>query len=210
MVRVTSRCPVTTDRARRRIRRPLTRRVRMTSRSARLPSPVAVLVAGLIAALVAVLVPLAGSVDVAHAYPPKICPTLSTSTTNPRPGERITVSGSHFQSDSRVTIALDSRSTVLGHATTNSRGSFSTTVTIPANRTGKHTIKAFGAQHVNVPSCSGQASQSLLIQSAGESSSASSGGGSGGGGSGGSGPGGTAFTGLDILALLLLAALLIA
>jgi hypothetical protein len=115
------------------------------------------------------------------------------------------VAGSHFRALAHVTIALDTESDVLAHVTTNAQGKFSTRVTLPANKPGRHTLKAFGGQQTGVPSCPAHATQSLRIQSAanGPAPSSSAAGGGGGGG------GGTAFTGVDIAALVALALLLI-
>lgn len=70
--------------------------------------------------------------------------TLQTNKTEVRPGEPITVSGEGFAPNTTVTITFDD-AVVLGTTQTRPDGTFSTTVTIPANASpGTHTITATG------------------------------------------------------------------
>jgi hypothetical protein len=64
-------------------------------------------------------------------YPPHR-PTCSVSQGTVAPGESVTVSGQNWRPNFRVTIALKGDG-VLGTATANAQGSFSTIVTIPSS-----------------------------------------------------------------------------
>lgn len=84
---------------------------------------------------------LAGTAS-AQQYPAETG-NLQTDKTVVRPGEPITVTGGGFARNSTVTITFDT--VVLGTTVTRSDGTFSTTVTIPANATpGRHTLAAVG------------------------------------------------------------------
>lgn len=87
------------------------------------------------------LVSLAGTAY-AQQYPAETG-NLQTDKTAVRPGEPITVTGGGFAPNSTVTIIFDTQ--VLGTTVTRPEGTFSTTVTIPANATpGRHTLAAVG------------------------------------------------------------------
>ena len=125
----------------------------------------------------------------ATAYPPTTCPSLSVSTTNPQPGETITLSSSGMPANAHVKIYLHSDPILLKTVTTDASGSFTTTVTLPAGLTGTHTIVAVPDKPM-APGCP-PPSVTITIQSHGKN------------------PGGTSFTGVDILAMLLGAAVLL-
>jgi hypothetical protein len=125
----------------------------------------------------------------AHAatalYPFQECASLSVSTTNPLPGETITVTGTNFTPNASVRLELHSSVIVLGTVKADGQGSFSTTVKIPSNLTGTHVIFAATGFDARGGQC--VPSASLSIQ----------------GGHAGPPPGGTSFTGVDILAMVL-------
>lgn len=76
-------------------------------------------------------------------YPPDPGPTAAVSDIVVVPGEAITVVGDGWQPGSTVTIDLGGA--VLGTAPVGQDGTFSTTVTIPANtRPGAHTLRISG------------------------------------------------------------------
>ena len=131
-------------------------------------------------------VPAAG----ATAYPPTTCPSLSVSTTNPTPGETITISSSGLPPHSNVRIELHTDVVVLKTVETDANGSFTTTVTLPAGVTGTHTIVAVPDKPM-APGCP-PPSVTINIQN------------------GNPGGGGTSFTGVDVLAMVLGAAALLA
>ena len=105
---------------------------------------------GMITALWTLLVlsctALAGPVGAAtpSPYPPPVCAQLSVSSTVVHPGETVTVAGTAFAPNTALTLIMESTPVVIGHATTNSAGAFSTQVTIPANASGSHTITVQG------------------------------------------------------------------
>ncbi|MBW3557405.1 MAG: hypothetical protein KY454_10780 [Actinobacteria bacterium] len=68
---------------------------------------------------------------------------LQTDKTAVRPGEPVTVTGGGFAPTSSVTVSFDT--IVLGTTVTRDNGTFTTTVTIPANASpGSHTLTAVG------------------------------------------------------------------
>jgi hypothetical protein len=154
----------------------------------------ATLALGLAAAWLALVSPSAGASTVLD-YPAIPCSTLSVSTTNPLPGARITVTGTLFAPHANVRLELSGTGDTLGTVTTNSAGSFKTTVTLPADAQGRQQIVAVGGDVAGSVGCPADPSQSLDIQGASTSTGASG--------------GGTAFTGVDILALLAAAAVLV-
>jgi hypothetical protein len=152
-------------------------------------------------AVVALAVAVFGSMLLAPAanaapYPPTVCASLSVSTTNPLPGQEITVSGINFVANASVRLELHTTIYVLKTVTADADGSFSTTVKLPDGVTGTHTIvAATGAP--NASDCPANPVQIIHIQLGGGSTSA------------GPGGGGTSFTGVDILAMLVGASALI-
>ena len=83
-------------------------------------------------------------------YPPPSCPLLTVSTTNPFPGQTITVAGTNFTASVAVTIELDTH-VALAHTNADTSGSFSVHVTLPSDLTGNHTISALGTNLGNCP-----------------------------------------------------------
>lgn len=142
--------------------------------------------------------PVATAAAAPVAYPVTICPTLSVSTTTPLVGEKITVSGVHFDPNAHIRLELHTTVYVLATVVSDAAGSFTTQVTMPAGVTGHHLILAIGGGFVSTH-CTGDPVQ-VTIQTGVQSTAA--------GGTGSSG-GGTAFTGLDILALIVAAAALL-
>lgn len=137
--------------------------------------------------------------NAAALYPPTVCATISVSTTNPLPGESIVVSGVDFLANASVQLELQPPGSVLKTVTTDSSGSFSTSVKLPDGVTGRlRVVATSGAPHT--AGCPNNPFVVLNIQKHGtEGSSASTG-----------GHHGTSFTGVDVLLVLLAAALLIA
>ena len=77
-----------------------------------------------------------------NPYPPTSA-SVQLSSTEVAPGAQITVSGTCFTPNSVVGLEFQSAPVSLGAAQTNAAGSFSRTVTIPADATpGRHTIVA--------------------------------------------------------------------
>lgn len=137
--------------------------------------------------------------NAAALYPPTVCATISVSTTNPLPGESIVVSGVDFLANASVQLELQPPGSVLKTVTSDSSGSFSTSVKLPDGVTGRHRVVATSGAP-NSASCPSDPFVILNIQKHGtEGSSASTG-----------GHHGTSFTGVDVLLVLLAAALLIA
>jgi hypothetical protein len=116
-----------------------------------------------------------------------VCASLSVSTTNPLPGETITVSGTGFVANANVRLELDG-TTPLKTVQADGSGNFTTSVTLPSSVTGTHTIVA--TTGIPTGGTCGTPTVGLNIQPA----SASSPGGP---------PGGTSFTGVDIMAMVL-------
>jgi 5'-nucleotidase len=119
----------------------------------------------------------------ATAYPPTTCASLSVSTTNPQPGEQITLSSSGMPANATVKIFLHSDPILLATVHTDATGSFTATVTLPDGITGTHTIVAVP----NKPMPAGCPPPSVTITVQGP----------------GTNPGGTSFTGVDVLAMVL-------
>jgi hypothetical protein len=144
----------------------------------------------------------------AGAYPITTCSTLAVSTTNPLPGEAITVTGTNFLPGASVSLVLRPGETALKTVTASASGSFSTQVTMPNSTTngGNYNIVATTGA-VRNSNCPADPIQTLAIQAETDTN----GGGAGGGasGNGGSGNGGLSVTGLDIAGLLVLAAALL-
>lgn len=136
----------------------------------------------------------------AAAYPVTTCSTIAVSTTNPLPGESITVTGSNFTANAEIRLELRTQTFVLGTVTSSATGAFSKDVTLPDGVTGLHTIVAIGGSP-SVPGCPANPSVAIEIQAA--AGGAVNPPGTGGGG------GGTAFTGVNVLIMLLAAAALI-
>ncbi|HJQ42936.1 MAG TPA: hypothetical protein VJ831_07625 [Jatrophihabitantaceae bacterium] len=112
---------------------------------------------------------------------------MSVSTTNPRPGQTITLTGANFEpAGSTVTIVLDTGA-VLAHVTIDASGSFSIPITMPTGVTGNHLILAQGYAGQCPPD-----PVQVTISTSGE------------------GGGGLASTGVDILTGLAIAIALIA
>lgn len=77
-------------------------------------------------------------------YPPNEC-GLQLGKSQAAPGEPVSVSGDGYKPNSSVSIEFRSAPVVVGSATTNAQGSFSTTITIPSTASaGQHTIAAVG------------------------------------------------------------------
>lgn len=161
-------------------------------------------------ALAGAFLALVGPVTSAVAYPASVCSTLSVSTTNPNPGESITVTGAAFLPNASVhlvlkpgannsTTATYDLKTVVASAT----GAFTTSVTLPTATVnqGNFDLKATtGADTSN--NCPPDPFATL------DFGAATAGGGGGGSGSGSNG-GGTAFTGVNVALMLVVAAGLI-
>ena len=162
---------------------------------------------GLSALFLLLLAPFVGG-SAAGAYPITTCSTLAVSTTNPRPGEAITVTGSNFEPNSSVTLVLTPGGTKLGTATSDSGGAFSTQVTLPDSATNNgHFDIVATTGFTGTASCPVDPFQNLAIQAETDQN---GGGGSGtGANAGGSSGGGLSVTGLDVAGLLALAAALI-
>lgn len=105
-----------------------------------LAKPVAA-VAGAIALLLTGLFLLAGP---AGAYPAGVSATISISTTTPRAGATITISGAAFKPRERISIEFHSVGYDLGSTYATGAGTFTTVVTIPKNASGMHDIVATG------------------------------------------------------------------
>lgn len=79
----------------------------------------------------------------ASASPYKDHPRISVSSEHPKAGSRLTVCGSGFARDTRVTIKLDGRT--LSSVDAHDSGHFCTTIRLPEGVTGAQTIVATGA-----------------------------------------------------------------
>ena len=123
--------------------------------------------------------------------------TIATSSTSAAQGSPVTVTGTGFGAGEKVALELHSAVIPLGEATTDADGSFSTTVTVPADAPeGSHELVATGAVSQR------SASVALTVTAAGASGGGGDGGTPGGdgatpggGGSGGSGPTAASNTG---------------
>jgi alpha-L-fucosidase len=144
-----------------------------------------------VAVIAAVLMP-AAQAHAAGPYPPGPCPgQISVSTTNPLPGETITVTGSGFAPGSSVHLTLHTKVYDLGTFTANAQGSFTAHVTLPAGVYGKHFVIGTTAFTKDCPG------DPVQIQSPGGES------------TGPGGPPGTSFTGTDLMMILVAAGVLI-
>jgi hypothetical protein len=108
---------------------------------------------------------------------------VSVGTTSPSAGGSLPISGTNCRPDSVVTLTLDT-GTVLGTATTDANGNYTTTVQLPSGVTGQHNITVSGAQ------CA--ATAGVTIQAVG------------GGSSGGLAGTGVAVVGIGVLGVVLL------
>ena len=156
--------------------------------------------AGLAALCLLLLAPLFGA-STAGAYPVTTCSTLSVSTTNPLPGEAITVTGTNFRANASVTLVLTPGNVTLKTVKAGASGAFSTKVTMPNSTTngGNFTIKATTG-NVSSANCPTDPFQTLAVQAETDNNGGGTNSGSG------SGSGGLSVTGLDIAGLLALAA----
>lgn len=146
---------------------------------------------GALAALFATFLAVAGASQAAPcAY--SNCTSVSVSTTNPAVGATITVAGNGFGANDTVDITLHTTTYNLGTATTNSSGSFSTSVTLPAGVSGQHTLT------VTDPTTSQSNSVVLTIGAAGAPSGGTSTG------------GGLSSTGVAVISLGALGVILLA
>jgi hypothetical protein len=152
-------------------------------------------------ALAATCLAVAGPAATSVAYPTKICPTMSLSTTTPVVGETITVEGVDFIPDAHVRLELHTKVYVLADLTVSGSGTFSTHVTMPSGVSGSHAVVAIGGS-AGGATCPDNPVQIVRLHNGSQGTDAN------GGGTDNNG-GGTAFTGVDVLLLLLIAALLI-
>lgn len=84
-------------------------------------------------------------------YPPNEC-GLRLGQTTARPGEPVDVAGDGYRPNSTVSVEFRSAPTFLASTQANSAGSFSVTVTIPANASpGRHTIAGVGQNPNGTP-----------------------------------------------------------
>lgn len=96
----------------------------------------------LIAAMSAMLLVLLGSQLVLAQYTPS--GPLELATLNPQPGAVMTVAGDGFASDSEVRVTIESTPLLLATTTADGSGTFSVSVTIPADYSGSHRLVATG------------------------------------------------------------------
>ena len=82
------------------------------------------------------------------AYPVTGCSMVLVSSTEVVQGGSLVVSGTGFAPGAHLTIEFHSTVVVLAHVTTDADGAFSTTVTIPADAVGHHTITVSGGGEV--------------------------------------------------------------
>ena len=132
----------------------------------------------------------ASAAPVCPPYPANAGASLAVSTTNPQPGETITVSGSHFVANASVRLELHTTVTVLKTVQADANGDFTTTVKLPDGVTGTHTIVAA----TGIPTSGNCATPTVTITIQGTSTNTG---------------GGTSFTGVDVLAMVLGAAVLL-
>lgn len=84
-------------------------------------------------------------------YPPSEC-GLRLGKSQARPGEPVDITGEGYKGNSNVQIEFRSVPQSMGSATTNSSGTFTKTVTIPADAApGRHTIVATGFEPSGAP-----------------------------------------------------------
>lgn len=132
-------------------------------------------------------------------YPPTVCATLSVSTTNPLPGEEITVSGANFIPDAGVHLVLRPGDYDLKTVVADASGSFTAQVKLPNGVFGTHRIVATTGAPKSA-TCPSDPFVIIHIQKHGAAGSSAGPGGNG---------GGTAFTGVDVLLLVLAGAVLL-
>lgn len=77
-------------------------------------------------------------------YPLSLGPSVSISTTDPFPGESVTIHGANFDKNAQVRIVMTPPGSTLASVNTGSTGSFTTHVTIPASASGTATISVVG------------------------------------------------------------------
>lgn len=146
----------------------------------------------------------------AATYPPPVCAMISVSTTTPRQGQTITVTGEQFKPNTTVKLWLTPRSdfpgsvssaarpagssVLLATVTTDSSGSFSAQVTIPLDVSGHQVLSADGPGKI----CPAEPIQITVS------------GGAGGGSSSGGNGGPPAMTGVDVALLVGIGAALLA
>jgi hypothetical protein len=136
------------------------------------------------------MVALGVSSAAANAAPYTNQATCAAGTQHPPAGGRVPLTCNGFGAKDRINLSLHSAPISLGSALTDSSGSFSRTVTLPAGVTGQHDIVA-------TDTSTGQtASVSLTIGGAAT--------GGGGGGGGGLSSTGVAVIGIGALGLVLL------
>jgi hypothetical protein len=126
------------------------------------------------------------------AYPPKSCPTISVSTTQPVADQQVVVTGSGFAAGESVTLTLHSAGSAdvqLGTVTADASGHFSMSVTIPPSPSGSWQLTAVGAV---AASCTA----SIQLGFAGEHSNVPP-------------PGGPSSTGVDVALILAVALVMI-
>jgi hypothetical protein len=155
-----------------------------------------------IVALFAAAVATLAAPAAAHAavqYPPTLCASLSVSTTQPLPGEEITVSGVNFLPDASVRLELHSTTYHLKTVTSDGAGTFTTNVKLPDGVFGTHRIVATSGAPTG-STCPSEPFVVIHIQRLGTAGSSASTPGH---------HGGTSFTGVDVLLILIAAALLI-
>lgn len=172
-----------------------------------------VLLAGFVSTATAA--PAAAAVDCGYPVSKCFCPSLSINTTVPDVGERIRVTGAHFEPDSEVQLVLkpvkdtrtDAKYTV-NTAYPDQDGAFETSIVMPREAIGTYDLHAVGGIPDGIPaSCPVDPTQRLSI---GGSTDGNGNPGSRDGSGGPNSPESTAFTGFNLLWLLLLAAALVA
>lgn len=85
------------------------------------------------------------------SYPFGPGPTLSISTTDPFPGETVTIRGANFDKNAHVSIVASPPGTTMASASTGSTGAFTARVTIPTSANGTATISVVGAAPAACP-----------------------------------------------------------
>jgi hypothetical protein len=149
------------------------------------------------ALLVGALVGL-GAMTSASAAPYVNQVSCAIGSTSPNAGGSLAVSGTGFHANSTVTITLHTAVVTLGSAHTDSAGAFATTVQLPQNVTGAHTIVVQGSAAAT-DTCS--AAVAIGSGTGGVVTGPQGGSGTGGTSTGGSSTGGTAYTGVAVLSL---------
>lgn len=85
------------------------------------------------------------------SYPFGPGPTVSISTTDPFPGETVTIRGANFDKNAHVSTVLSPPGTTLASVSTGSTGAFTERVTIPTGATGSATISVVGGAPAACP-----------------------------------------------------------